>query len=427
MSQISIIVGAQWGDEGKGKWIDYFAKNVDIIARYQGGDNAGHTLSIDGKKYVFHHLPSAILHQSKICALLSGTVINPTSLIKELDLIDYKISGKNLWISYKAHIITPWHIYTDHLQEHSHPVKIGTTKKGIGPTYSSKYSRNGLTVACFIDDNLYQNWLNNQKQSNRLFLKHYQDNSQDWKLFEQTNSVIKEFSCDAGHAIRKLTIDTKEKKLLCEGAQGTLLDIDHGTYPFVTSSHTIASGALTSLGVGPSQHISVIGIAKAYCTRVGNGPFPTEDSSHIGRLLSDKGKEFGSTTGRKRRCGHLDLVSLKYAATINGFTQLIINKLDVLCDLDSVKVCIGYLHPSLGEIEYFPSHIDLFDGIKPIYQEFNSWSFEQLTSIKHNNLNFNNWPQSLQRFIAKIEFFCQVEVGYIGIGADRNDFIKKIV
>ena len=423
---ITIVVGAQWGDEGKGKWIDYLAKNIDIIARYQGGDNAGHTLYIKNKKYVFHLLPSGVLHNSKISAMLSGTVINPLSLAKEISNLNFKLSAKNLWISSRAHIITPYHIFCDQNQESSSDtLTIGTTKKGIGPTYSFKAKRTGLSVKEFTDAKSYDSWLKRRIKSCTDFSAHYYNNKNLWQDFANSSELIAKYCCDAEHKIRQHILINKDKTLLCEGAQGTLLDIDHGTYPFVTSSHTISAGALTSLGIGPNTNIKVIGITKAYCTRVGNGPFVTEDKTATGHILETVGKEIGATTQRKRRCGNLDLVALKYACLVNGFNQLIVNKIDVLSHLDQIKICISYIDQNQKPVIDYPDGSSMLDNMSPIYSIFASWTNEQLIMIKKNNLAFDDWCKPLKDFVLFIENYLSVKISFLGIGPERNDFIKR--
>ncbi len=412
---VTVVLGAQWGDEGKGKWVDILAEQSDLVARYQGGNNAGHTLYIDGKKVVLHQIPSGIFHKRPICAMAAGVVLNPVALVQELKgAHERQVPLKNrLFISSRAHVITPWHQYIDQLREGSGSVPIGTTKKGIGPTYSDKASRTGLRVGTFIHPEELKKWFKQQSADNPDFAKHLETHKAEWDVFSQSVATIREFVSDVESKIRDYSANGKA--VLLEGAQGTLLDLDHGTYPFVTSSSTTSSGACSSIGLSPRYIAQIVGVAKAYVTRVGAGYFPSELFDDVGQTIAKKGNEFGATTGRPRRCGWLDLVALKYACQVNGMTGLIINKADILSDMGTVKLCTGYQHKKLGALREFPAEHFILEECQPIYKELQAWTDKELRS----------GAKELKAFIAEIEEFCEVPVLYVGTGTGRDDFIKR--
>ncbi|MCY4443691.1 MAG: adenylosuccinate synthase [Proteobacteria bacterium] len=438
MLEVHIVVGCQWGDEGKGKWIDVLSADCDMVARYQGGNNAGHTLWIEGQKYVLNHLPSGVFRPSVVNVLLAGMVINPLHLLSEIRSLPNTITldEHRLWISRRCHVITPWHLWLDEQRELRRPCGIGTTKKGIGPAYADRTSRIGLCLEHAVDSTKRRAWMEAMAKEWGEFEGFVKSHEKLWQDFEEALVCLSPYLCDAEHRLRqkwKAGKDKKHQKILCEGAQGTLLDVCHGTYPFVTSSHTIAAGALVSLGWGCGESIHTIGIAKAYTTRVGAGPFPTELTCANGQILAEKGQEKGATTGRDRRCGWLDLVALRYSCEVNGLDEIYLNKLDILCYLPSLKVCVGYEHPLLGRIDYFPSDHHILSELTCVYREFLSWDLDELTSLQHACKHATTPAQrsvsllgsSMLNYISFIEEFCGVPVTRVGIGAAREAYLSK--
>ena len=419
---IDLLLGLQWGDEGKGKIVDVLTKNYDIIARFQGGPNAGHTLIFDGNKHVLHTIPSGIFHERAINVVGNGVVIDPVIFNKELDnLAAYNIDFKTkLLISRKAHIILPTHRLLDAASEKMKgKLKIGSTLKGIGPTYMDKTGRNGLRIG----DLEMSDWKDRYKALTKKHLnmiKFY-----DVELDFDLETLEKEFSA-AVEVLKELTfIDSEEyinqalskgKSILAEGAQGSLLDIDFGTYPFVTSSNTTAAGACTGLGVAPNKIGQVFGIFKAYTTRVGSGPFPSELFDEDGAKMAKVGHEFGATTGRPRRCGWLDLIALKYAVQINGVTQLMMMKGDVLSGFDTLKACTSYTYKG-EDIFHFPYNIEE-DNVKVNYTEFEGWQEDLTTMTEAGQL-----PKNLNDYIEFIEDFVNVKVTVVSVGPDRKQTI----
>ena len=421
--KLDILLGLQWGDEGKGKVVDVLTPHYDVIARFQGGPNAGHTLEFKGFKHVLHTIPSGIFHPDKINIIGNGVVIDPVVFQKEIEALE-KLGfepTKNLFISKKAHLILPTHKWLDiMLEEDKGEQKIGSTLKGIGPTYTDKVARNGFRICDIISTDF-------EKKFKEIYKKHFDvliKNS--FKPDEDISKVFTEWINSLHTLLRFNLIDSefeindflKEgKKVLAEGAQGTLLDIDFGSYPFVTSSNTVAAGACTGLGVAPSQTGRVIGIVKAYCTRVGSGPFPTELFDETGELLRKQGHEFGSTTGRPRRCGWLDLVALKYSIMINGVTEMVLTKADVMDNFDTIKICTKY---KIGKktTERFPTEIN--EKIKPVYKEFKGWN-QNLSKIKE----YEKLPQAFKEYIAFIEKETGVPVSIVSTGPDREQTIIR--
>lgn len=419
MSQIAVLVGAQWGDEGKGKWVDVLSKDSDIIARFQGGNNAGHTLYINGEKLVLHQIPSGIFQANKVCALLSGVVINPGQLKLELD----KISGKvqvnpdNFWISEKAHIITPYHIYLDKKSESQRQQSsIGTTLRGIGPTYSEKIKRTGMRAATYTDDKKRLNWKEALLKHDPEFQVFFEQYRSEWTDFENAASSIASFVTSAEKRIKD---QLQDKSLLLEGAQGTLLDINHGTYPYVTSSSTIAANAAVSLGMDPRKIDTIYGIAKAYVTRVGNGAFPTELNNEIGQKLGDKGQEFGATTQRPRRCGWFDAVAMRYAVETNGLDSIFLNKMDILSGFSELNIAYAYTHPSLGTIHDFPADHEVLEECKPLYKTYEGWQAEISKEGQLADL-----PQQAIDYVKAIETLSETKVTMIGTGPERSHFLN---
>ena len=421
---IDLILGLQWGDEGKGKIVDVLTDNYDIVARFQGGPNAGHTLKFDGKKHVLHTIPSGIFHPNCLNLIGNGVVIDPISLKKEIDeLGPYNIDfNKKLLISKKAHLILPTHKILDAASEEAKgKSKIGSTLKGIGPTYMDKTGRNGIRVGDILDKNWLSKYLNLTKKHLNI-LKSYNP-AKDYNLYDYENTFFESIE-----SLKKMQLIDSEQflinskknglKILGEGAQGSLLDIDFGTYPFVTSSTTTAAGACTGLGVAPNQIGDIIGIFKAYSTRVGSGPFPTELFNSEGEKMAKVGNEFGSTTGRARRCGWIDLVSLKYSVNINGVNKLMMMKGDVLSGFKKVKICTSYITNGI-EIDYFPYDVAT-NNIKPIFKEFPGWD-EDLTSVT----KFSNLPKNFVEYIYFIEDALEVPIEIVSVGPDRKQTIFK--
>jgi adenylosuccinate synthase len=419
---VDLLLGLQWGDEGKGKIVDVLTAKYDIIARFQGGPNAGHTLVFNGRKHVLHTIPSGIFHEGKINLVGNGVVIDPVIFKNELDKleevgVDYK---KSMLISRKAHLILPTHRIIDAVSEKSKgKKKIGSTLKGIGPTYMDKTGRNGIRVGDLESDNWLEKYRNLANKHQKMV------NFYDVDLEYNLEELEKEFFA-AVDVLKTLNFTDSEeyifnaqknnKSILAEGAQGSLLDIDFGTYPYVTSSNTTAAGACTGLGVAPNSIKDVYGIFKAYTTRVGSGPFPTELFDEDGETMGRIGKEFGATTGRSRRCGWLDLVALKYACQINGVTQLMMMKADVLSGFKTIKICTSYLYKG-NEIEHFPYDINS-ENIEPIYKNFNGWE-EDLTQKE----DFDELPKSLKEFISYIEKELNIPMSIVSVGPDRKQTI----
>ena len=415
--KIDILLGLQWGDEGKGKVVDVLTPDYDVIARFQGGSNAGHSLEFNGMKHVLHLIPSGIFHKDKINIIGNGVVIDPVGFQSEIqNLIELGLTPTdNLFISRKAHLILPTHILMDKfLEEKKGNQKIGSTLKGIGPAYTDKSGRNGLRVGDLLSpdfENKYSELIANHKD---LLSKYNFDFEGTLPELEKTwldsLNTIKKFSfIDSEYVINEYLEDNKT--VLAEGAQGTLLDVDFGAYPFVTSSNTIAAGAFTGLGIAPSRVGSVIGIVKAYCTRVGSGPFPTELFDSTGEKLRKNGFEFGSTTGRPRRCGWLDLVALKYSIMLNGVTEIVLTKADVLSDFESIKICTGYkINGKIVQQVPFDNDIK----IEPVYTNMEGW----MTNIS-NMKSYDEFPAELKNYIRFIEKETDVKVSVVSVGSDR--------
>lgn len=418
--KVDVLLGLQWGDEGKGKVVDVLTPKYDVITRFQGGPNAGHTLEFNNFKHVLHNIPSGIFHNDKINIVGNGVVLDPITFKKEIDGLKEKGFDilKNLHISKKAHLILPTHRILDAASEASKgKTKIGSTLKGIGPTYMDKTGRNGLRVGDILHD--FEEKYEALKKKHFAMLKMY-DFEYNIEEFEQglKEGIECLKSCtliDSEHEINKYV--KAGKSVLAEGAQGTLLDIDFGSYPFVTSSNTICAGACTGMGIAPNKIGEVYGIFKAYCTRVGSGPFPTELFDETGEELRKAGHEFGATTGRPRRCGWIDLVALKYAVMINGVTQLIMTKGDVLSDFDTIKVATAYKID--GKItEEFP--YDINGEVEPIYKEVPGWK-KDLTGLKSES----EFPQELSDYITYLEKELEVPIKIVSVGPDRDQTIVR--
>lgn len=417
---VDVILGMQWGDEGKGKIVDYFAKNYDVIARFQGGPNAGHTLYVDGKKIVLHQIPSGIFHADKTNLIGNGVVLDAVTLKRECANvaamgIDYK---KNLYISERAHLILPTHRALDKASELSKGnEKIGSTLKGIGPAYMDKTGRNGLRVGNLLEKSFTTDYIKLRMKHQRLLDNfNFQEDISAWEEeFFEAVEFLREFKIVNGEYFINEKIQ-KGQKILAEGAQGSMLDVDFGTFPFVTSSNTISAGVCTGLGIAPQKIKEVFGISKAYCTRVGSGPFPTELLDETGEKIRAIGNEFGSTTGRPRRCGWIDLVALQFACMINGVTQIIMTKADILDNLDELKVCNSYLVNG-EEKKYVPFQMQKVN-IEPMYKTFTGWK-KDITAIKE----FDALPAEMKNYIKYLDEFLGVPVKYISNGPGRDQLV----
>jgi len=417
---VDVILGLQWGDEGKGKIVDYFAPGYDVIARFQGGPNAGHTLYLNGKKVVLHQIPSGIFHENKTNLIGNGVVLDPVTLKRECESVtsfgvDYK---KNLYISERAHLILPTHRALDKASELSKGNdKIGSTLKGIGPTYMDKTGRNGLRVGDLLDKSFLSNYIKLRMKHQRMLDSYnFQEDISVWEdEFFEAIEHLKELKIVNGEYFINDKIQ-QGKKILAEGAQGSMLDVDFGTFPFVTSSNTISAGVCTGLGIAPQKIKEVYGVTKAYCTRVGSGPFPTELHDAMGELIRKTGNEFGSTTGRPRRCGWIDLISLQFACMLNGVTKIILTKTDVLDGLDELNMCNGY-KVNGEEKNYVPFQLNKLD-VQPVYKSFPGWK-QDITAIKtHAEL-----PVKMKEYIEYMNGFLKVPVKYISNGPNREQIV----
>ena len=418
-----VVVGSQWGDEGKGKIVDWLSSEADIVVRFQGGHNAGHTLVIDGITYKLRLLPSGIVRKDKISIIGNGVVVDPWALLDEIEEIKLKgvqVSPENLIISESANLILPFHKEMDEIREDAAgKAKIGTTRRGIGPAYEDKVGRRSIRVMDLISEENLDHRLETVLMHHNAIRKGlgkeiYQKNKLKKELLKIAPEILK-YSKPVWKKIDEFK--TKRKKILFEGAQGILLDVDHGTYPFVTSSNTVASSAATGSGCGPNSINYVLGITKAYTTRVGEGPFPTELKDKIGEELGTKGKEFGTVTSRKRRCGWFDGVLVRQTIKISGINGIALTKLDVLDDLDQVKMCVSYELDG-NRIDYLPAAVDDQLRVKPIYKTFEGWK----TSTKGIK-NFNDLPENAKKYISELEKFIETKVSSISTSPERNDTI----
>ena len=418
----TVVLGAQWGDEGKGKVTDFFASSADYVVRFQGGNNAGHTIVVGDEKLALSLTPSGVLYPDCVPVIGSGCVVDLAFLKKELEMLNSKnVSTKKLAISPNAHVIMPYHKLLDELIEESlGENKIGTTKKGIGPCYADKIQRSGIRIQDLLDDEVFAEKVKtNVEEKNQLLTKIYGQNPMDpneiineFKNYKEIiNNHVKDTSLMISNAIKE------GKNILFEGAQGTLLDIDHGTYPFVTSSNTSSANAAIGSGVGPLNLNKIVGVTKAYISRVGSGPFITEQKNDIGDYLIEKGAEFGVVTGRRRRCGWLDLISLKYSVRVNSLTELFITKLDVLSGLEEIKLGVGYMNGDKVITDY-PYQQNVFYNAEPVYETYAGWS-EDITSVR----SFDNLPENAKKYITAIEDFIEIPITFISVGPERNQNI----
>ncbi|MGE7623379.1 adenylosuccinate synthase [Viridibacillus sp. NPDC096237] len=414
-----VVVGTQWGDEGKGKITDFLSKKAEAIARYAGGDNAGHTIKFDGETYKLHLIPSGIFYQDKISVIGNGLVVNPKSIVTELKgLQERGVSTENLRISNRAHVILPYHIKQDIVDEESRgDNKIGTTAKGIGPCYQDKVARIGIRMADLLDREVFEQKLReNLALKNRLFEKFYETEGLNFEdIFEEYYSY--------GQEIAKYVTDTSKilndvldegGRVLFEGAQGVMLDVDQGTYPYVTSSNPVAGGVAIGAGVGPSREMRVIGVCKAYTSRVGDGPFPTELFDEVGNQIREVGREYGTTTGRPRRVGWFDSVVVRHSRRVSGITDLSLNSIDVLSGLETVKICTAYKYKGQTITEY-PANLHIIEQCEPVYEELPGWA-EDITGCR----TLEELPVNARRYVERVSELAGIQIATFSVGPDRD-------
>lgn len=414
-----VVVGTQWGDEGKGKITDFLSENAEVIARYQGGNNAGHTIKFNGETYKLHLIPSGIFYSDKICVIGNGMVVDPKALVAELAYLHGKgVTTDNLRISNRAHVILPYHLKLDEVEENSKgDNKIGTTKKGIGPAYMDKAARVGIRIADLLDKEVFEEKLaRNLADKNRLLERIYE--TEGFKL----EDILDEYF-DYGQQIKKYVCDTSVvlndalddgRRVLFEGAQGVMLDIDQGTYPFVTSSNPVAGGVAIGSGVGPTKIKHVVGVSKAYTTRVGDGPFPTELNNEIGDQIREVGREYGTTTGRPRRVGWFDSVVVRHARRVSGITDLSLNSIDVLTGIEKLKICTAYSYK--GEIiEEFPASLKVLADCEPVYEELPGWT-EDITNCK----SLDELPDNARHYLERVSQLTGIPLSVFSVGPDRT-------
>ncbi|MCS4199499.1 adenylosuccinate synthase [Salinibacter ruber] len=431
---VSIVIGSQWGDEGKGKIVDLLSPDVDIVARYQGGANAGHTIVWDEEgeteEFVLHLVPSGIFHEGVTCVIGNGVVLDPKAILEEIEKIEslgIDVEGR-LKISHNAHLIMPYHKAIEAAQEEdrasaSDDDEIGTTGRGIGPAYTDKFARTGIRVVDLLDEDVLRRKLRRSIEEKNAILRDVYDAEaldvdrivEEYVEFDQK---IDDYVTDTSAHLSRALDDGA--RVLAEGAQGSLLDVDFGSYPYVTSSHPTAGGCCTGLGVSPTEIDRVLGIAKAYCTRVGNGPFPTELDGEVGQALREKGGEFGATTGRPRRCGWLDLVALRYTCMVNGFNELALTKLDILSGIDELKVCTEYRYDG-KTTRRFPSEPQNLTRVEPQYETLPGWEAD-ISAVRH----VDDLPRAAQDYLAFIENYLDVEIGLVSNGPRRSQIITDV-
>ncbi|MBN8253453.1 adenylosuccinate synthase [Priestia flexa] len=414
-----VVVGTQWGDEGKGKITDFLSENAEVIARYQGGNNAGHTIKFNGETYKLHLIPSGIFYDDKICVIGNGMVVDPKALVQELKYLhDRNVTTDNLRISNRAHVILPYHLKLDEVEEERKgDNKIGTTKKGIGPAYMDKAARVGIRIADLLDREVFEAKLTqNLAEKNRLLERMYE--VEGFKL----EDILDEYY-EYGQQVAKYVVDTsvvlndaldEGRRVLFEGAQGVMLDIDQGTYPFVTSSNPVAGGVTIGSGVGPSKIKHVVGVSKAYTTRVGDGPFPTELTNEIGDQIREVGREYGTTTGRPRRVGWFDSVVVRHARRVSGITDLSLNSIDVLTGIEKLKICVAYRYE--GKIvEEFPASLNVLAKCEPVYEELPGWT-EDITGVK----SLDELPENARHYLERVSQLTGIPLSIFSVGPDRK-------
>ena len=420
-----IVLGAQWGDEGKGKMTDYLAEEANVVVRFQGGNNAGHTVVVGDKEYKLHLIPSGILYEDKLNVIGNGVVVDPKALFEEIDYLEgvgVKVTPEKLIISDRAQLIMPYHKVLDRLKEKARGKNdIGTTGKGIGPCYTDKFERCGIRMCDLMHEEVFTEKLKeNMEMKNAYITKVLGGEALDF------DSILKEY-LEYGKKLRPFIQDTSvrvyddikaDKTVLFEGAQGMLLDIDYGTYPYVTSSNTTAGGVANGVGIGPNMITNAVGITKAYTTRVGKGPFPTELMDETGDWIREKGHEFGVTTGRARRCGWLDLVIVKTACRVSGLTSLAITKIDTLAGLEKIKVCVGYKFDG-KVIDYFPASLEDLAKCEPVYEEFDGWGDEVADARSYDEL-----PENAKKYLKRIEEFTGTDISIVSVGPKRDQTMR---
>ncbi|MGD6858059.1 adenylosuccinate synthase [Bacillus infantis] len=414
-----VVVGTQWGDEGKGKITDFLSENAEVIARYQGGNNAGHTIKFGGETYKLHLIPSGIFYKEKDCVIGNGMVVDPKALLKELAYLhERNVTTDNLHISNRAHVILPYHLKLDEVEEERKGAnKIGTTKKGIGPAYMDKAARNGIRIADLLDREVFEEKLQrNLEEKNRLLERFYE--TEGFKLedileeYYEYGQQIKQYVCDTSVVLND-ALD-EGRRVLFEGAQGVMLDIDQGTYPFVTSSNPVAGGVTIGSGVGPTKIKHVVGVSKAYTTRVGDGPFPTELDNEIGNRIREVGREYGTTTGRARRVGWFDSVVVRHARRVSGITDLSLNSIDVLTGIETLKICVAYRYK--GEvIEEFPASLKVLAECEPVYEELPGWT-EDITGCK----SLDELPANARHYLERVAQLTGIPLSIFSVGPDRS-------
>lgn len=421
----NIVVGTQWGDEGKGKIIDIIASRADVVVRSQGGNNAGHTVVNDGQTYKLHLIPSGILYKNTLCLIGAGVVLDPKDLLSEIDNLSPRgVSFDNLKIDPRAHVVMPWHITLDGLSETFRGNSdIGTTKRGIGPCYMDKYERCGIRVYDLVHPEVFAEKVRmTGKLKNKIITEVYGGEPHD------IEAIIKEYT-EYGKRLAKYVDDVSvivyeaakaNKTIMFEGAQATLLDIDFGTYPYVTSSHPLSAGVCVGTGVGPMIISNIIGVAKAYTTRVGKGPFPTELDDEIGEAIRNKGGEFGTTTGRPRRTGWFDAVIVRHSVRVNGLSSLAINKLDTLGGIGDLKVCVAYKKPDGTVIENFPAALEELADCVPVYETLKGFD-DDISSCR----SFDELPEACKKYIERLEELCDCHISMVGVGPDREQIIER--
>ncbi|MFY9946669.1 MAG: adenylosuccinate synthase [Exiguobacterium chiriqhucha] len=417
-----VVVGTQWGDEGKGKITDFLSKQAEVVARYQGGDNAGHTIVFNDTKYKLHLIPSGIFYSDKTCVIGNGMVVNPKSLVTELAYLHERgVSTDNLRISNRAHVILPYHQLQDKLEEDAKgDAKVGTTLKGIGPCYMDKAARIGIRIADLLDKEVFAEKLKTVLAiKNRMFVKMYEVDAIEFDdIFEEYYAYGQQFAkyvCDTSVVLNN-ALD-EEQKVLFEGAQGVLLDIDHGTYPFVTSSNAASGGVSSGAGIGPSKIHHVVGVCKAYTSRVGDGPFPTQLDDEIGHTIREVGKEYGTTTGRPRRVGWFDSVVVRHSRRVSGITDLCLNSIDVLTGLETLKICTAYEFEGKLLDEY-PPNFRVLEQCKPVFEELPGWT-EDITGIR----KFEDLPVNAQNYVKRIEALTGIELLTFSVGPAREQTV----
>lgn len=426
---VVVVMGAQWGDEGKGKFVDLLASKADLVVRATGGSNAGHTVWANGQQYKLHQIPSGILYKGTLCVIGHGVVLDPEKLMEEMDYLEAKgVDLSGLRISAGAHLVLPYHVRLDGAEEDRKGAhKIGTTRRGIGPAYMDKYARTGIRVVDLMDREEFLSKLTAQVEAKNELLT---------KIYGQPGFTVQEIAepyLAYAERIRPYVANTVEllndaidagRNVLFEGAQGTLLDVDLGTYPYVTSSHPIAAGSIIGAGVGPTRVNRVVGIVKAYTSRVGEGPFPTELLDEAGNRIREAGHEYGTTTGRPRRIGWLDLVMVRYACRVSGITDLAVPHLDTLAKtgIDRLKVCVGYRLPDGTVTREFPVGLKALAQVSPVYEEFPNWSFDPAKGAPRR---YEDLPEGARRYVERIEEFTGVPVSILGVGSERSDAIYR--